>query len=70
MPPPVPGQGFHMGYVAGATLMQADTLLIIKCHQFLLPVACVSEPVKSFQLYLYAEFCSSHLWFNVICRFY
>lgn len=61
---------FQRGHVAEATLVQADTLLTIKCHQFLLPVARVSEPVKFFRLHLYAEFCSRHLQFSVICRFY
>lgn len=50
-----------MGHVAWATLMQMDTLLIFKCDLFLLSIACVSEPLKSFGLHLYAEFCSRQL---------
>jgi len=50
-----------MGHVPWATLTQIDTLLIFKCNLFLLSVARVSEPVKSFGLHVHAEFCSRHL---------
>lgn len=52
-PPPVPG-GWLQGGARGLGYFNAIS-------QFLLPIARVFEPMKSFVLHLYAEFCSRHL---------